>query len=277
MTDQHPFDADTAVLRTEGGAGDRFTARISDRWSVGGAHANGGYVLSICLRALQQQLQRPDPLVVSAFFQRRVLPGPAEIVVETARSGRRLATGEARLLQDGQELVRMVASFTDLSEASGPTVMAGSAPQLPPPLECVDLFVAEADDAEVPDRADETTAGIARRLDCRVPRLPGWRRGTPSGRATAEFWMRLVGDRSADTMTLPGLVDMAAPAVFELGQYATTTIELTVQVRARPAPGWLACRASTNYLINGYHEEDFEIWDSTGRLVAQSRQLALLG
>ena len=50
-----------------------------------------------------------------------------------------------------------------------------------------------------------------------------------------------------------------------------------MHVRARPAPGWLACRVSTSYLIEGYHEEDFEIWDSTGRLVAQSRQLALLG
>jgi hypothetical protein len=50
-----------------------------------------------------------------------------------------------------------------------------------------------------------------------------------------------------------------------------------MHVRARPAPGGLACRVSTNYLIDGYHEEDFEISDSTGRLVAQSRQLALLG
>lgn len=46
--------------------------------------------------------------------------------------------------------------------------------------------------------------------------------------------------------------------------------------RARPEPGWLACRAGTRHVINGYHEEDFEIWDSGGRLVAQARQLARL-
>lgn len=42
------------------------------------------------------------------------------------------------------------------------------------------------------------------------------------------------------------------------------------------APGWLACRSSTRHLLNGTHDEDFEIWDSSGQLVAQARQLALL-
>ncbi len=49
-----------------------------------------------------------------------------------------------------------------------------------------------------------------------------------------------------------------------------------MHLRARPAPGWLACRSWTNYVGGGYHEEDFEAWDSAGTLVAQSRQLALL-
>jgi Acyl-CoA thioesterase C-terminal domain len=33
---------------------------------------------------------------------------------------------------------------------------------------------------------------------------------------------------------------------------------------------------ATRQVIGGYHEEDFEIWDATGTLVAQWRQLALL-
>ncbi len=88
--------------------------------------------------------------------------------------------------------------------------------------------------------------------------------------------MRLADGEPADTLALASLVDMTFPVVFELGEFATTTVELTVYVRARPAPGWLACRVRTNYLIDGFHEEDFEIWDSTGQLVAQSRQLQLI-
>ncbi len=268
MTDEHPFDADTAVA----GSAPSFSATISDRWAIGEGHANGGYALSVCLRALREVLGKPDPLVVSAFFQRRVTPGPVEVHVDTGRAGRRLATGEARLRRGGQELVRVVASFVDLSQAAGPTLVAGSAPVLPPPQDCLDLF-----SGEPPSEPALVAPGITGRLECRTPQLPGWRQGSPSGQAQAEFWMRLAGGRQADTMALPGLVDMAAPAVFELGHYLSSTIELSVHVRARPAPGWLACRASTRYLIDGYHEEDFEIWDSAGRLVAQSRQLALLG
>ena len=46
--------------------------------------------------------------------------------------------------------------------------------------------------------------------------------------------------------------------------------------RARPAPGWLAGRSTMRFVVGGFHEEDFEIWDSTGVLGAQSHQLALL-
>jgi acyl-CoA thioesterase len=195
VTDDHPFDADTAVA----GSGPRFSATISDRWSVGGAHANGGYVLSVCVRALERVLDKPDPLVVSAFFQRRVLPGPAEVHVDIARSGRRLATGEARLLQGGREAVRVVASFADLTQAAGPTVMSGSAPVLPPPQDCLDLF-----GGEPPGNSGLATPGIAGRLECRTPRLPGWREGSPSGQARAEFWLRLAGvRRSSSWATTP--------------------------------------------------------------------------
>ncbi|MFS2293679.1 MAG: thioesterase family protein [Actinomadura sp.] len=56
----------------------------------------------------------------------------------------------------------------------------------------------------------------------------------------------------------------------------STTLEATVHVRRRPAPGWLACRAATRHITGALCEEDMDIWDSAGNLVAQSRQLTLL-
>lgn len=118
-------------------------------------------------------------------------------------------------------------------------------------------------------------ATIAERVEFRSASLPGWFRGEPTGRPASEFWVRFADGREADLYALPLLVDSTAPSVLELGM-TSTTVQLTVHLRAHPAPGWLACRAAARFVSGGYHEEDFEVWDSAGRLVAQSRQLAMI-
>lgn len=259
------FDRDTAV--TAAGTG-HHTAMVTDRWSAPGGGPNGGYLLAICLRALRAEMpdSHPDPLVVSAYFLRPGVVGAAELRTEVVRVGRRIATGEVRLSQDGKETVRAVANFADLGALQGRTRVFGEPPKLPAPEECVDLTGGRS----IPGLT------IADRYEYRFAESPGWPIGKPSGEPRMEFWMRFADARDADTLSLAPMVDAAAPAVMELGEYTSSTVELTVHVRARPAAGWLACRVSTRYVIDGYHEEDFEIWDSTGALVAQGRQLAIL-
>ena len=263
---EHAFDVDTAVAATE--TPGRYTATVTDRWNVLGGRPNGGYLLGICLRALREELpdSHPDPLAVSAFFVRPGAVGDADLRAETIRVGRRITTGQVTLSLDGKETVRVVADFTDLATARGRTQMLASPPKLPAPEDCVDPTQGQS----LPGIT------IADRFHYRYPEIPGWAKGQPAGEAAMEFWMRFSDGRPADTLSLPPLVDAAMPAVADLGEYATSTVELTVYVRRRPAPGWLACRVATRYLIDGYHEEDFEIWDTTGTLVAQGRQLAVL-
>jgi acyl-CoA thioesterase len=259
----HEFDVDTAVTAV---ADHTFAATVTGRWSVLGGGPNGGYLLAICLRALARVMPAPDPLAVSAFFLRPAVPGPAEVRTEVARSGRRIATGAAVLLQDGKETVRVTAAFSDLGRGAGRTVVLAEKPDLPPPDRARDLLVAGA----IPGLT------ITERVEYRVGEMPGWATGRPAGRARMEFWMRFRDGRDADPLSLAALVDAAAPVILDLGEVGSATVELTVHVRGRPAPGWLACRVTTRFVIDGSHEEDFEIWDSAGRLVAQSRQLALL-
>jgi len=263
MTDSS-FDTDTRVEP----AGDHaYTARLTDRWHALGGVPNGGYLLAVSLRALAHELPHPDPVVVSATYLRPGAPGPAEVRTDVARAGRRLATGEARLLQDTKEIVRTLATFADLEHANGRTHVRSSPPALPAPEDCRDLL----------DGAPSLPGvSITDRFEYRAPDLPGWARGAPTGEADLAFWMRFRDGRDADPIALAAMVDAAAPAVLELGEPGSATIELTVHVRARPAPGWVACRAATRHVIGGYHEEDFEIWDSRGALVAQSRQFAIL-
>lgn len=251
------YDQAARLAPQAGGAG--FRAELSDQWT-GLATVNGGFMVALCLQALAAGQPFPDPVAVSAFFLRPGFPGPADITTEQIRSGRTTAFGQARFAQGGKEALRVTAAFADLSQAQV-QFLSRTPPKLPDPDDCL--------------RLSGLDITLARRFDYRAPAVPGWVAGTPSGDPTAEFWMRFADGRDADTLTLPLFTDGAPPVVLELGS-SSTTIELSVHVRARPAPGWLAMRVTTRYVSGGYHEEDVQVWDCSGVLVAQSRQLALV-
>jgi acyl-CoA thioesterase len=263
-TVEHLFDTDT---RVEPAGEHVYAATLTDSWNALGGVPNGGYLLAVCLRALAHEMPLPDPVVVSATYLRPGASGRAEVRTELVRAGRRVATGEARLVQDGREIVRAVATFADLAGARGRTLMRSAPPDLPAPETARDLMEGAPPLPGV---------NITERFEYRAPTLPGWAGGEPTGDPDLAFWLRFRDGRDADPIALAAMVDAAAPAVLEAGAPGSATIELTVHIRARPAPGWLACRAATRHLIDGFHEEDFEIWDATGALVAQSRQFALV-
>ena len=260
----YAFDADTRVTASGAPDGGLFEAELTGRWDGTGGAVNGGYMLSVCLRALQAVLPFPDPIVISAFFLRPGSPAPAAVRTSLVRSGRTTAFGDAVLEQGGKEIVRASAAFAKLGLDGPVTFAAGAPPQLPPPEDCVGVPVGSF-----------SLATIAERIEWRSESLPGWFLGHPTGRPASEFWMRFTDGRAPDLLSMPLLVDSTAPSVLELG-VASTTIELTLHLRAHPAPGWLACRAAARFVSGGYHEEDFEVWDSAGTLVAQSRQLAVV-
>jgi acyl-CoA thioesterase len=257
----YAFDVDSRV--EPAGPDGEYRAALTGRWDGIAGTLNGGYMLAVCTRALGLTLPFPDPIVVSGFFLRPGTAGPAAVRTTLVRSGRTTAFGEAVLAQDGKEIVRATAAFARLGQ-DGLAYADGAPPNLPPPAECVDIPVRSFG-----------LASIAERIEFRSASLPGWYSGRPSGRPGYEFWMRFADGRNADVYALPLLVDSTAPSVLELGA-GSTTIQLTVHLRAHPAPGWLACRATTRFVSGGYHEEDFEAWDSAGTLVAQSRQLAVV-
>jgi hypothetical protein len=96
--------------------------------------------------------------------------------------------------------------------------------------------------------------------------------------AEVRGWFAFADHRPSDPLSLALAADGFPPAVFhlELPSGWVPTVELTVHVRDVPAPGPLRAVFRTRFVTNGMFEEDSELWDSTGRLVAMSRQLALV-
>ena len=267
----YAFDEDTALAAAPAHAGvtRRFTAGISHRWDTVGP-PNGGFLLALAGRALTEGAPFPDPVTLTGHFLRPSRHTPVGLDVETVRVGKTHATAMCRLQQDGREILRTLATFADLSRRGGPNQTGARPPALPPPDECrpvKELQFSAWDD--LPGRLPALYRSIDIRLGATDRREPG-------EIARLEGWMRFTDGREPDVAALPLLADVFPPAVLDVADAAwVPTVELTVHVRARPAPGWIAASFRTKFLSDGYFEEDGELWDSTGRLVALSRQLAV--
>ena len=261
----YEFDQDTAVVARGGGT---YSAEITPRWNVGDK-PNGGYLLALALRAAGNESPLPHPFTATAHYLRASSPGPAMLDVELVRSGRSHATAEVRVVQGDAEIVRVLATFGDLSRLDGPTVVAASPPAIPP------LEACRRGSARLPDGR---VVAMAERFEIAAhPDTLGWTSGKPTGNAFVAAWMRLVDGREPDPLSVAMITDALPPPVFDLGAAGwVPTIELTTHIRALPAPGWLRVFATTRFLQGGYLEEDAEVWDATDTLVAQSRQLARL-
>lgn len=260
------YDADIAVTREA----DQFAADLSAGWLVGGG-VNGGYLLSVVGQALAQVVPgKPDPIAVSAYYLSAAVPGPAMVRPRVVREGRSVATLAADLRQGDDDRITVLATYGDLAAAPDDVRTTAAPPDLPPLEDCISNKLA-------PEEV-RAMAPLMERFDMRFdPRHVGWAVGKPSGNGELQAWFRLADDREPDPISLLTVVDALPPVTFDLGLMGwAPTLELTAHVRARPAPGWLRVRHATRNIAGGMFEEDCEVWDSAGRLVAQSRQLARL-
>ncbi len=258
------FTAATAVTRTGAGT---WRGTVQPGWDIAG-NANGGYLLAMTARALVEATGRPDPVTVTAHFLSPGRPGPVAIAADVHKTGRRFVDVSAVVQADGTPLLTALGSFGDLGTDVDDVFVDGAPPELPPP------------DACVPAGGHASFAPpFMSRVELRVhPDDMGFATGNRSGVPRVTGWFRLHDDEPVDTVALLCALDAFPPTVFnaDLPVGWVPTVELTTHVRARPAPGWLRCRFTTRYVTGGFLEEDGEIWDGRGRLVAQSRQLALL-
>ena len=289
------FDEALALRRDETGA----DITLTDGWVVGGP-VNGGLLMALAASAGRAAVEAAgghgDVLALSAHFLSAAQPGPARLTSEVLRTGRSTSTAQVSLTQElpgdegtaggadasggarasggssasggTVERVRVLTTYGDLERQSEPVWRAEQPPAMPGPEQCV-----RAERASVPAAAQIT---LIDRLDLRLdPATLGWAVGEPSGRGELRGWVRFADGREPDVEGLVFFLDACPPVTFDLGAAGwAPTIEFTAHVRARPAPGWCQIALRTQNVAGGLLEEDAVIWDSTGRMVAQSRQLA---
>jgi hypothetical protein len=269
----YEYDAAIAVERVSAGV---YAANLEAGWKVGGG-LNGGYLLSVIGNAIKFDLADAghlDPYTVSGYYLSPTVAGPAVVSVRRVREGRGTTTVAATLSQtadDGSQVDRItaLATYGDLARINGDIRTTATPPALPPIEQCVLTSLAPPDlKAFVP---------MLDRFDMHVdPESTGLVTGKPSGNTYLQAWFELADGRPIDPIALLTVVDTLPPVTIEMGLPGwAPTLELTAHVRATPAPGPLRIRHESRNYAGGFFEEDCEVWDSAGRLVAQSRQLAL--
>ena len=259
-TAQHPFDQDLSLTRI---APLRFLGNVTDNWSINGV-PNGGYLMALLAHAMLQESDKKDTLVVTANYLHRCEIGEADLVVKNIACSRRFDRWQAVLSQENRERVRALGTFIRRSDAVTERRYEASPPEVADLEACV----------AVPALPRFT---FFNRMDVRLdPACAGWLRGELTDRLEQKGWIRFKEPRTYDTISALLIADAFPPPVLAVyGMVAwVPTIELTVNVRNLPTTPWLKCSFRTRYIDDEILEEDGEVWDGNGELVALSRQVA---
>lgn len=259
------FAAATAV---RGGPGGVYEADIDPAWSIAGK-PNGGYLLAVLSRAAVHAAgpDHPYPTAVSAHYLTAPPPGPAQVRVQRLRLGRSTAQLRAALYAADRHCVEALVTCGPLPGHAVPWWTGVPPVPLPPEDECVPLA------AQYPGFSVPLMDVLAERLDPVCAAAAG---GRPSGRGEMRGWVRHADGTAPDPLSLLVAADCLPPATFDLGLFGSwvPTIELTVYVRAVPAPGPLRVRLAVRLVTADRVDEQCDVWDSTGSLVATGHQLA---
>jgi acyl-CoA thioesterase len=261
------LDEDTALRRKGEGEGEFEGSIVEHWWTPRGPL--GGYVMAIVHRGLELAVDDPDrqPRSLNVYFLRPPHAGAITVRPVVERVGRSLTTATARLEQDGKLIALGVAAFS--SPWPGPELSEAPMPAVDPPGDRT-ITRGNVPGPERPPFMGRLT--MQRRFG--APAFSGAEHAETGG------WLGLLEERPVDAVTLLVLADAWYPAPWpRLKALAPApTIEMSVMFRAPlPLPDSLLLgRFHTRLVRDGFFDEQGELWSPDGRLVAQSRQLALL-
>ncbi|WP_375489017.1 thioesterase family protein [uncultured Jatrophihabitans sp.] len=258
------FDTITALEPVGASA---FVADVHPEWTIGGK-PNGGYLLSLLGRAAAQVGTHGHVIAASAHYLHAPEPGPAAIEVRTLRNGRTASQYGVHLRQNDRPCVEALVTTGRLATGTEPYWSAG-----------------------VPNRARTDFASAVRlpgtnpsgvrvaimdQVDLRLDRDSlGFASGRPAGRGELRGWLALPGGAAFDPTSLLYAVDAFPPATFDIELTGwVPTLELTVYVRALPAPGPVQVLQRAHLIDDQRVDEQCWVWDATGRVVAHGTQLA---
>lgn len=280
MTDAPFRDFTTLTARGEGS----YSASIDPIWTIG-PKVHGGSMMALIsaaglrafIDAAPQEATELDafaPLAISANYLAAPDPGEVTLTTKILKRGKQVSFVDVELSQGGRVAVHgsVTLGVPDSAEPVYGSELSLTALPVTPPA---DALVLEG------DHPMAKIVNVSRGCDIHIDQTSAHFLTGSHGEPEVRMWVR-PRDADAADVNVAALFaimtgDISAPVTMNRGLFGwAPTVQLTTYLRRRPAPGWLRVMARSTVLGSTWFEEDHTVLDSTGAVVVQSRQLAMI-
>ena len=270
-----PSFAEVMALGQVDGRPGSFAAHLNEHWTIG-PKVHGGVMVALCAKAARAAYLRNDPadpdriraVAVSVNFLSAPDPGAVRLDTAVRKRGRRIGLVDVELLAGSRVCVHAVVTLGALERAGGAPLLS---------VNPVTGLMAPEPPADVAAIAPDDAAGQINHLarGCHIhPIVPD---RPPAGQAPLfRIWVRPKEGPVDDLFALM-CGDISLPAPYAMGRPGwAPTVQLTAYLRGIPADGWLRVVATAAQIGQDWFDEDHTVVDSAGRIIVQTRQLALV-
>jgi hypothetical protein len=274
-------DAMALTLASSDGDVDVYDGELNEHWTIG-PKVHGGAMVALCAKAARLAARGPErgdpgdgsgsggePIAVSGSFLWAPDPGPLRAVTTVRKRGRRVTLVDVELNPGARTAVRAAITLADPEHHVPPLLSVNPVvplmpPEPPPGLEPIGPGHPMADVVHLAHGCD-----IRPSVTTMGPRADG-------GPPVIEYWVR-PRDGSPDVLFALLCGDISAPVTWAVNRFGwAPTVQLTAYLRGMPADGWLRVMCTTMQIGQDWFDEDHLVVDCEGRIIVQSRQLALV-
>jgi hypothetical protein len=268
--DAIPLFSDVMALRPVAGLAGHYDGNLNAHWTIG-PKPHGGVMIALCANAAREAYatdgRAVHPIAVSANYLSAPDPGPVRLVTTVRKRGRRIGLVDVELVQGERSCVYAVVTLGEPEHDARPLFsqnpVAGLM-DLEPPADLLPIG---------PGHPAAEINNLARGCDIRPLVVESVSDGAAP---TFRIWVRpKVGP--VDELFALMCGDISLPVPYAVGRRGwAPTVQLTAYLRGVPADGWLRVVCTTTEIGEDWFDEDHTVVDSAGRIVVQTRQLALV-
>jgi hypothetical protein len=258
-----------------------YDAELNEHWTVG-PKLHGGVMMALCAAAARTahgtarsantaNTGSMQPIAVSTSYLSAPAPGRLRVHTFVRKPGRRVSVVDVELVENDRAAVHAVVTLGEPEHHVPPLLtvnpaVALMAPEPPPDIDPIG-----------PDHPMAGTFNYAEGCDIRPLMSSVRTESTPAGKPPViQIWVRPRG-MAPDILFALMCGDISMPVTFAVGRTGwAPTVQLTAYLRGLPADGWLRVVCTTTQIGQDWFDEDHTVVDCEGRIIVQTRQLALL-